>query len=194
MATATVIAAIGIAASAGSTIVQARESKRQAAITGARSREAAAASERAEAARRKQARLSADRARRKAIRERLIASAQGINAAVSSGIDLQSSPVQGGQAEITQSGFFELGSIEQSEQLGEDIFDANADIADASSALNIETAASQSRVATAQGVGSVGQTLFKNSERIGKISQSLFGVDDTIGINATGSAGLGASS
>jgi len=169
-----VVAGIGAAIAAGGAVQSSREAKKQSAIVARTSAETRSASQRAEAARRKQAALEATRARRRTIREALAARGRSISTGVAQGVSLGSSSIQGATAEIAQSEAFELNQINQSEDLGNEIFDDNSDLSDAQTFGNIVLAESQGRQSTARGVQQVGQSLFNKSETIGKISTSLF--------------------
>lgn len=169
--------AIGIASSVigtGTGIISSIEQSRRAESANEATQEAAAASARAERARQRQLELDSLRRRRRALRESIIAQGAGITSAANQGVSLESSPVQAGQQQITSQFFSEESAITQNEELGQQVFAANEDVAIARGRAQTE----QNRGASTfsgRGLSSLGETLITNSERIGRIGGTIFG-------------------
>lgn len=97
---------------------------------------AAAASKKAEDARKRQMNLEADRMRRQAIREAIVARATALSNATTQGAQ-DSSGLAGGIAQVTgQEGRNILG-INQNQEIGNIIFDQNAKMAQGNSLANL---------------------------------------------------------
>lgn len=158
MATA-VISAIGLGLSIFGAVQQSKAQKK-----------AAKASARAEQARRRQASFEAIQARRKAIRERQLARAESIANAVSQGVNLESSPVQGGQSGIIAAAARNIRAVNVGEQNRNTIFSANQSVAQA-----------QSQSATAQGISSIGSNIFGSADQLGRLSKFATGSFSSIG-------------
>lgn len=153
LTTATIIGAVGLGLSAVGSYTQYQGQKSQ-----------AKASRRAEMLRKQQMQLESSRKRREQIRQMQISQAQISNNAANSGTGQGSSGVLGGIGAVGTNAAYNVGQINQSEQIGAGIFDANADIASAGST-----------VALGQGVSAFGSALTTNSEAAGASVDSLFG-------------------
>ena len=149
---ATIIGGIGLAASVAGTALQYQGQQKQ-----------AKASRRAEALRAQQMRLESTRKRREQIRQMLISQGVISNNAANSGVGQNSSGVQGGIAAVGSNTAFNATGVDQSESIGEGLFQANSDIASAGS-----------QIALGQGVSSFGGQLTSNSQAGGRVVESLF--------------------
>lgn len=116
--TATTIAAVGLGLAAVGTAVNIKGQQK-----------AAAASKKAERLREKQMNLEAARRRREIVREAQLARSQALAAGVSQGADVGSSGVQGGFAQIAGRAGLSTLQVNQGQDIGAGLFDANADIA-----------------------------------------------------------------
>lgn len=83
--------------------------------------------ERAEALRQRQMNLQADRERRNTIRQSIVARAQALNQGVAQGAS-DSSGLLGGLGQITAQGASNVQGINQGQQIGNQMFDANRQI------------------------------------------------------------------
>lgn len=152
LTTATIIGAVGLAASVAGGVTSFVGQQKQ-----------AAASRRAERLRERQMKLEADRKRREQIRQMLISQGMISNNAANSGVGLGSSGVLGGSAAVgTNTAFNNLG-VDQGVDIGAGIFQANRDIASAGGT-----------VAAGQGLQSLGGQLFSSSTEGGRVVDSLF--------------------
>lgn len=129
--------------------------------------ESSQASQDAEAARKRQMQLDADRRRREAIRQAQIARGNAVNSAASVGAS-EGSGVQGAISTISGNSQETITNTNQNVSLGNQIYDANG------------------RRATWEGVGSIGSGLqgwgsmiMQNSDKIQKLPSGLRGVFDT---------------
>lgn len=118
---------------------------------------ATAASVNAENLRKKQMNLEAERQRRQAIREGVVSRGQAVNNAANQGAE-QSSALQGGVAQTTAQAATNITSINQSETIGNAIFDANADLAKA-----------QGQIAMGQSFGDAGNKILNNIPAITRV-------------------------
>lgn len=143
---------IGATAAAGGTAIS---------VVGAQQQ--AEASEKAEKERQKQMRLQALQQRREAIRKFQLARATTLSNVSGATGSLQGSAAPGAISGYTSNLGTELGEIGQAEEIGQNIFQANADYASASST-----------VAAGQGISSFGKQLFGSGPAIGRIGSTLF--------------------
>lgn len=120
-----------------------------------------AASERAENARQQQMALDADRRRRQAFREALLARSTALTVGTAQNAS-QGSGVAGGMAQTTASGLQNQQTIGSAEFIGSQIFDANRDYAAA-------TARGQSRMAWAGALSSFGNMMMSNAGTINRL-------------------------
>jgi hypothetical protein len=121
----------------------------------------AEAQEDAENARKKQMNLDAIRRRREAVREALAARSTALSNATASGAG-DSSGLQGGYGQIGGQLGRNIGAVNTSEQLGTDIFQANAAYADASSMAYL-----------GQGAERLGGAIASNAVGLSKIGSTL---------------------
>lgn len=149
---ATVIGAVGLAASVGGTAVSYIGQKKQ-----------AGASARAERLRKQQMFLESARKRREQIRQMLISQGMIANNAANSGVGQGSSGVVGGSQAIASNTAFNNVGVDQGTDIGAGIFDANEQFAQAGSTA-----------ALGQGIGNLGNQLTSNSEAGGRVVESLF--------------------
>lgn len=118
---------------------------------------ATTASVRSENLRKRQMNLEAERQRRQAIRESIIARGTATSNAATQGAS-ESSGLAGGQAQTTAQAATSITSINQSETIGNSIFDANADLARA-----------QGQIAMGQGFGDAGNKILNNIPAITRV-------------------------
>ncbi len=142
----TIIALIGLATAAVGTGVQAYGSM-----------QAAEASADAEKLRKKQMGLDAMRKRREIIRQTQVAQATALSNATAQGAQ-EGSGLQGGYAQIAGQGARDTAGVNQAQEIGQGIFDANARAATASGVA-----------AMGGGVKDVGMTIAGNNDKIGRI-------------------------
>lgn len=145
---------LGAAASIGGTIMGASAQSKMA-------KEQKEATTRAENARQQQMALDADRRRRQAFRESLLARSQALTVGTAQNAS-QGSGVAGGMAQATATGYQNQQTVNSAEQLGARIFDANRDYAAA-------TARGQSKMAMAGALSSFGNMIMSNSGTIGRL-------------------------
>jgi hypothetical protein len=151
---ATVIGAVGLAASVAGGVTQYVGQQKQ-----------ARASARAERLRKMQMNLEAARKRREQIRQMLISQGMIANNAANSGVGQTSSGVLGGTAAVgTNTAYNNLG-VDQGESIGSDIFAANEQVAQAGGT-----------VAAGSGLQQFGGQLVNNSEAGGRVASSLFSI------------------
>lgn len=143
-----IIAAIGLALSAVGTTV---------AVKG--SLDAADASEKAEELRKKQMDLDAMRRRREIVRKNIIARAQALSTATAQGAgETGSSALPGGYGQISgESGRASL-AVSQNQEIGQGIFNANADASQAEGTASI-----------GGGIFSIGNTMYGGSDKLGRL-------------------------
>jgi hypothetical protein len=120
------------------------------------------AQEDAEEARKKQMNLDSIRRRREAVREALTARSMALSNATASGA-ADSSGLQGGYGQIGGRLGQAVSGVNQSEQLGTDIFSANAAYADAASMAYL-----------GQGAENLGKSIAGNAVGMSKIGSTLF--------------------
>lgn len=149
---------LGIATSVGGTIAGASAQSKMAA--GQRE-----ASQRAEDARQQQMSLDADRRRRQAFRESLLARSTALTVGTAQNAS-QGSGVAGGMAQATATGYQNQQTINSAENIGGRIFQANRDYA-------AVTAQGQSRMAFAGAMSSVGNALMSNAGTINRLGTYL---------------------
>lgn len=125
------------------------------------SQEASEASKRAETARQKQLELESSRKKREIIRQGILAKAQATSTATAQGAQFGST-LPGAAGSIASHSAYGVGGVNESQFLGNQIFQANRDIADA-----------QSDAATGAGLSSLGGALTKNLGIIGRLSYGL---------------------
>lgn len=126
------------------------------------SREVAKGNRQAEAARRTSMNLDAARRRRAIIREIMAANAQ--NTAMAAATGTMGSSLMGGMAgTVAGQGGNNLLGVSQNQQLGNDIFDANA-----------RTARGSSMSSMGEGLQSLGGAIVRNRESISRIGQFAF--------------------
>ena len=123
-----------------------------------------AASRRAEALREQQAELEAARRNREAFRKQMVANALSTTRSVSQGGSLENSALGGAFGQAAGTTGRDVLFNEQSLEIGQGLFRANADIAEA-----------QGNIATWEGVGKLGSSLVTNSQMIGQIGTTMFG-------------------
>lgn len=146
-----VAGAVGTVATVAGTIMQAGAAK-----------DAANAQKKQEQLREAQMNMDAMRERRTAVRQAQVARANAVSSAGSQGA-IDSSGLAGGQAQISGQTGQNLVGINAAQNLGTQMFAANAD-----------EAAAQSRSATGGGVSSLGGALVKNQDAIGKLGANIF--------------------
>lgn len=142
----TIIAGVGIAASVAGTAVS---------YMGQRS--AVKASERAEAIRKRQMDLEAQRERRSAVRQSILARAQTLTAGTQMGAGAGSG-VAGGLGSLSSQLAGNIRNINQGQQLGTQMFGANADMA-----------RGQGMASMGAGISSLGGTLVNNAGTFGRV-------------------------
>ena len=142
----TLIAAVGVAAGIGGTIVQMQAAKKQ-----------EKAARRAENIREAQMNLESRREKRSVARQALVARAQALTSAETQG-GVGGSGLAGGLAQIGSQAGQVSSAIDQNTQLGAGIFQANRDIS-----------AARSREAFGSGISSLGGALVNNSETLGRL-------------------------
>lgn len=145
---------IGLAASVGGTIMQASAQSKMA-------KAQKEASDRAENAREAQMRLDADRRRRQAFRESLLARATALTVGTAQGAS-QGSGVAGGMAQAVATGLQNQNTITNAEILGGEIFAANRQYAAA-------TARGQSRIAWGGALSAFGSAMMSNAGTLGRL-------------------------
>lgn len=79
--------------------------------------------------------------------------------------------LQGGLAQVSNEGLFNLNGINQNLQIGQNIFDINNDI----SAKKMKLADVQGEMATDQAWASLGGAMVKNAGTIGQLGQNAYG-------------------
>lgn len=139
------------------------------AISYSASQDQAKASERAEAARKKQAALDAERRRREIIRNAQLAQATRATNLTSAGVSLDSSASAGAYGQIAGAQGSQINDLSQNLALGYQIFDANAAYAQAGAQASLGNSlfslGSQMIGTAPQGarvISQVGQDLFSN--------------------------------
>lgn len=142
----TIIGAVGLGLSAVGTFTQMQAAKKQ-----------EAASRRAEALREKQMQLETARQRRGVIRQALRARSAGLIAGSEQGASAGSG-VAGALGGVTSQATSNLQGLNQSMELGQGMFKANADMAGAASMASFGA-----------GLGSLGGAIFSNSQTLGNI-------------------------
>jgi hypothetical protein len=128
------------------------------------------ASIRAEQLRLQQMRLEARRQRRETVRQMMLARATGASAAANSGA-MESSGFAGGQAQAIGLGGQKLVASTENEGIGEGLFNANVDKANAEQRLF----RARTKQQEAQGLTSLGMSLMSNASGITKNFNSTFG-------------------
>lgn len=146
--------ALGAVASIGGTVMQASAQSKMA-------REQKAATERAENAREAQMRLDADRRRRQAFRESLLARSTAMSTGTAQNA-AQGSGVAGGMAQAVATGLQNQQTAVAAETLGAEVFAANRDYAAA-------TARGTSKMAWAGALSGIGGMLMNNAGTIGRL-------------------------
>jgi hypothetical protein len=127
------------------------------------------AQKRAEASRKQAMDLDANRRRREMVRNQIAANAQAQTVATNQGAGLGSG-LPGAYGGISgRSGVNELG-VNQNQQIGGEIFDANSAASDAYRGA----AMAGSRASTAAGMTSLGSMMLTNSDTIGKVGGFFF--------------------
>lgn len=120
--------------------------------------------ERAEKLREAQMTIESTRQKRQIIRQALVARSDALTAATSQGA-AQGSGLQGGLAQIGGQANTNLTGVNQSQQLGQEMFAANRTIS-----------RGQTMQSTGSGLSSLGGALVKNQETIGRVgAYSLYG-------------------
>ena len=148
-----VAAVIGATTAAAGAVGQARSQ-----------RAASAASRRAEAARLRQMNLETQRRQRDIFRQQLRARSVALANTTNQGASAEgSSALPGGQGQISGEVGRQSLALAENQAIGSEIFSANAALASA-----------QGDAATWQGVGSIGQNIFANSQAIGRIGNTMF--------------------
>ena len=150
--TATTIAAIGAGVTAASAVGQF-----------VYSRQATAASVRAERLRKKQMRMDAARQRREIIRQSILANSMATARSVAQGVGEGSSVLFGAYGQTAGETGRRFNYSVGSEQIGASLFDANADYATA-----------KGNAATFQSAGQFGNQLMSNAQTIYNIGTTLF--------------------
>ena len=126
-------------------------------------RAASAASRRAEAARLRQMNLETQRKQRSIYREQMRARSVALANTTNQGASAEgSSALPGGIGQISGEAGRQSLALAENQAIGSEIFSANAAMASA-----------QGDAATWQGVGSIGQNIFANAERIGRIGNTM---------------------
>lgn len=144
---------IGAGAAVGGTIYSVQQGQKT-----------AQASRRAERLRKKQLALESARRRREAIRQFQLNRATSLsNLTGGTGSVLGGGSAYGGLGGLTSTLGTQLNTLDQANEIGAGIFDANAAYSTA-----------QAGVQTGQGLSSFGQSLFNNSPAIGRIGSTLF--------------------
>lgn len=116
----------------------------------------------AEKARKKQANLSARRKTRQRVRQAIVAQSEALTNTTARGANF-SSALPGSQAQVSGEVGTAVSGIQQSRELGNRVFDANARAADARSSM-----------ATASGLTSLGGTIFNARGAISSFGDTLF--------------------
>lgn len=161
------LAAVSIGVGAYSASKQMSAQKQQAAAQ----QESIAAQQRAEALRQKQMELDAQRRKREQIRAAISARSQALTNATNQGAaGTGSSGLLGGQNQIAAQSAVNIQGIEQNLAIGEGVFAANRDRLTADS--RYASAGAQAQQWNA--IGSLSNTILKNSATISKIGESLF--------------------
>lgn len=119
---------------------------------------------------RQQMLLEANRRQMEIFRNQQRARAQATNAAVQQGAQFGSG-LQGGLAQVDDMSFFNLQGINQNVQIGQNIFDQNADI----SSHKMKLADLGADAADAAGIASLGGALMKAGPTIGAFGKQAFG-------------------
>jgi hypothetical protein len=159
-AVSTILAGIGLGISAAGTVAGVAAANEQ----NKAQKEALAADQRAEDARRRAMDLDASRKRREIIRQAQLARATALTNATAQGAEAGSG-LQGGFGAISgQSGVNTLG-VTQNQELGGRIFDANAQ----KNAAHRNAASAGSMESLAMGISSLGGALTKNAGTIARI-------------------------
>lgn len=127
------------------------------------SRRASAASQRAENARKRQMQLDTMRRQRDIFRQQMRQRAVALANTTNQGASAEgSSALPGGYGQISGEAGRQSVSLAENANLGQQIFDANAQMAQA-----------QSQSAFFQGVGTIGNSIFQNSQAIGRIGNTM---------------------
>lgn len=182
------IATLAIAAgSAAYGVTQQRAGEKRAQRAGEAATAASAqqveASRRAERARKRQADLELSRERRKSVRNAIIARSDALSGIVGRGIGLGGSAFGGAAGSIQSQLGQQVSDINQNQQLGDEVFAANEQFAQAGDALNAARGESNRAASTAR----QGQA-FQN---FGSTIASNFGPITRVGNSLTGNAGSG---
>lgn len=125
-------------------------------------KDASEASQRAEGIRKEQARVEELRAQRKIFQDAMRARAYAASTAATQG-GLNSSGYEGAIDTALGAQGAQTSALSQNVLLGSQMFDANAALAEA-----------KGEVATAQGLGDIGKSLFQSSDKIGAIGSTLY--------------------
>jgi|SRR5688572_8498186 len=125
--------------------------------------EASAASQRAEALRKRQMQNEANQRRRAAIREFQLRRATAVSNISGATGSLEGSAYGGSIAASTSTLGTAIGEINQAESIGAGIFDANADYSQASASAQ-----------TGAALGNFGKDLFSSGPEIGRIGATIF--------------------
>lgn len=150
VATSTVIAGIGLAIGAFGAYKQYTAQQ-----------DAAKASKKAEKLRETQMNLDAQRRRREVIRKMIAERAASRANAAAQGASGSDSSVIGGQAQAVNTGAYNVNAINQSQEVGQGIFAANAQYADA-----------YARAGFGEAISGFGGKIFDNSEMISRVGAS----------------------
>ncbi len=158
-----IAASIGMSAYSAQKQMQANDANVQA------NRQAIAAQQRAEDARKQQMELDAQRRSKEIVRQQQRARSAGLTNATAQGAQFGSG-LPGGYGQIGgQTGVNLLGT-QQNLGLGRDIFAANADLSQA----RMQMASAQGDMFAAQGLGSLGQAMIKNLGPMSNIFANYF--------------------
>jgi hypothetical protein len=147
------------------------------------------AQQKAEDLRRKQMQLDAMRARRSAFRESQVARATALSRGVGAGLGgmtaLQSSGQQGAFSQIASQASNTIGAINQNENIGQGIFDANAEQTAAGNMANFFGSEIQrygNKVDEARSQQALGKSIFESSQTFANVGTSLFGSSNSADI------------
>jgi hypothetical protein len=162
----TLIAGLGLALGAVGTLTQMRAQRQQAAAQ----RRQLEAQMRAEEERRRQMNLDAQRRKRQEIRQAQVARANALAVATGQGAG-EGSVMAGAEGGIFGQRNTNLVGINQNQEIGNRIFDYNAEAGRAGIAM----ANAGSTAAMGSGLTSLGGALVRSSGTLGSIGRSLFG-------------------
>lgn len=171
MGIATAIAAIGVAASVAGSAVSYRAQRQQASEQRRAVAAQSQAQERVEAQRQLQMNLDATRRKREVIRQQQIARAAAVSTAGAQGAS-EGSGLGGAIGGISGMSGVNMLGISQNQEIGNEIYSANAASRAAGNAYNL--AGASSSAFTGGAISSFGGALVKNSETIGRVG-SYFG-------------------